>query len=149
MVVEESDACLTIEIEGQLTYQTSCFWPDTRAAGLKGSSRLEVADMVRSGVYVSLVGVLRLAISNGRSCDGEENSIRIYTEDERAKAVTRRSGRSDGSARCELLDCVLHEVARSPRYSVISRGSDVAPMGVHVFGRCRRRACNDNTSCSL
>ena len=35
---------------GLWTHQTSCFWFATRAAGLKGSSRLVVADMARSGV---------------------------------------------------------------------------------------------------
>jgi hypothetical protein len=60
-----------------MTYQTSCFWPATRAAGLKGSSRLDVADMVRSGVNKSLVGVVRLGINDGRRRDAEEIRIRI------------------------------------------------------------------------
>lgn len=38
---------------GQLTYQTSCRCPATRAAGLKGSSRRVVADMARRGVNVA------------------------------------------------------------------------------------------------
>jgi len=34
---------------GFLTYQTSCFWPATLFAGLKGSSLRVVADMARRG----------------------------------------------------------------------------------------------------
>jgi hypothetical protein len=60
-----------------MTYQTSCFWPATRAAGLKGSSRLDVADMVRGGVDKSLVGVVRLGVRDGRRRDAEEIRLRI------------------------------------------------------------------------
>ena len=60
---EAAAASLTIDLdalaEGNATigyenYQTSCFWPATLAAGLKGSSRRVVADMARRGV--KLVG---------------------------------------------------------------------------------------------
>ncbi len=49
-------------IEDEATHQTSCFCPATRAAGLKGSSRRVVADMVRSGVRVVVSRVVRVEL---------------------------------------------------------------------------------------
>ena len=40
-------ALVVVTYSDQLTYQTSCFWPATLFAGLKGSSLRVVADMAR------------------------------------------------------------------------------------------------------
>lgn len=98
-------------------YQTSCLCPATLAAGLKGSSRLVVADMVRRGVKVVGQGALVALTASVRRCrEARVSGLRMAGRD--------RSGYSMCSQRrC----CHKHQLRApssspaAPWYAVIKR----------------------------